>query len=75
METIVFILFIVAAIYVVCGFIFAIAFISKGIEKVDEGAHGGTWGFKLIIIPGVIALWPLLLEKWIKSKSHDETTA
>lgn len=75
MEAMISILFIIAAIYIICGFIFAIVFISKGIEKVDEGAHGATWGFKLIIIPGVVALWPLLLKKWIKSKSHDETAA
>lgn len=61
--------------YLVCGFIFVIPFITKGIEKVDEGAKGTGWGFKLIIAPGVIVLWPVLLKKWmiarwgIKSKS------
>ena len=64
MEGIVSIAFIIAAIYIVCGIIFYVAFITKGIEKVDASAHGATWGFKLIIIPGVIALWPLLLKKW-----------
>lgn len=67
MEEIISILFIIAGIYLAAGLLFAIVFLLKGIEKVDEGAHGATWGFKLIIIPGIMALWPLLLKKWIRS--------
>jgi hypothetical protein len=57
--------------------LFSLFFIFKGIEKVDETAHGSSWGFRIMIIPGITALWPLLLYKWIKSKSvrHDEATA
>lgn len=54
------------AIYVVAGFVFAMTFISKGIHRIDEGAHGTGWGFKLIIIPGTIVFWPLLLKKWVE---------
>jgi hypothetical protein len=77
MVTIVTILFYILGIYILAGFLFAVVFLFKGIEKVDVSAHGATWGFKLIIIPGVVALWPVLLNKWIKSKtaSHDETPA
>ena len=67
METVVTIFFSLLGVYLAIGFLFAIAFIFKGLEKVDEGAHGGTWGFKVIIIPGITALWPFLLIKWIKS--------
>lgn len=41
---------------------------------VDEGAHGSGWGFRLIIIPGIVVFWPLLLRKWIaavKKEKHD----
>jgi len=63
------------ALYLLSGFIFAIAFVIKGITVVDEGAHGGSAGFRIIILPGVILLWPVLLRKWINAKptSHDET--
>ena len=47
----------------------------RGVRKVDEGAHGGTIGFKIIIIPGVIVFWPMLLNKWIKKLKHGDTKA
>lgn len=67
METVVSIFFIILGVYLATGFLFAIVFIFKGIEKVDESAHGATPGFKIIIIPGVMALWPFLLNKWRKA--------
>ena len=52
-------------VYVICGFVFSIAFLIAGINKIDEAARGSTIGFKMIIIPGVIIFWPYLLRKWI----------
>lgn len=65
------ILLIVIAVYLALGALFAIPFLIKGLTKVDATAHGGTIGFKIIIIPGVIVFWPVLLKKWIrKNKSQ-----
>lgn len=55
-------------IYLLIGVVFVIPFLLRGLTKVDETAHGGTIGFKIIIIPGVIVFWPLLLKKWMKKK-------
>lgn len=60
------ILLIIVAVYLFAGLVFAIPFITKGVTKIDEGAHGSKWGFRIIIIPGTIVFWPLLLKKWIK---------
>jgi hypothetical protein len=57
----------VLAVYLVIGFLFAMAFIIKGVNKIDEGAHGGSIGFRIIIIPGTMVFWPALLKKWIKA--------
>ena len=65
------ILFVVTGIYVLLGLLFAILFVIKGVDKVDEGAHGGSIGFRLIIIPGVMAFWPLLLQKWLRVLKHN----
>jgi len=54
-------------IYLLCGLLFAIPFVIQGVEKVDETAHGGSIGFRIIIIPGAMVFWPLLLKKWIKN--------
>lgn len=63
--------------YLFAGVVFAILFLRKGIEKVDAGAHGSGFGFRLIIFPGTIALWPILLNKWLKLKqvNHDEAAS
>lgn len=67
----------ILALYLVAGILFAILFLIKGIEKTDPAAHGSGWGFKLIILPGTIVFWPVLLHKWIQSKhmQHDKATA
>ena len=60
------VLLIFAVIYLALGVLFIIPFLMKGLNKVDEGANGSTIGFKIIIIPGVIVFWPVLLSKWMK---------
>jgi hypothetical protein len=57
--------FIVITVYVVAGIIFTIFFQIKGLSKIDEGVHGSTIGFRIIIIPGCIVFWPVLLRKWL----------
>ena len=64
---IVYIILIAVALYLAAGLVFAIPFVIKGVTKIDEGAHGSKWGFRIIIIPGTIVFWPLLLKKWMKT--------
>ena len=45
-------------VYLAMGVVFAVPFLVKGIGKIDPVAAAGTWGFKVIIFPGVIAFWP-----------------
>lgn len=51
--------------YAALGFVFALAFAWRGAGRVDPVAKEGTWGFRLLIIPGAMALWPLLLGRWL----------
>ena len=51
--------------YAALGFAFALAFITRGLDAIEAGASGGTWGFKLLIVPGCVLLWPWLLRRWI----------
>jgi hypothetical protein len=59
--------------YAALGALFAIAFIARGIVSVDPVAKGSTIGFRLMVLPGVVALWPLLLRTWLRKgqQSHD----
>jgi len=68
MDTVVYMVVIVAGLYLLAGAVFAIFFLTKGITKIDSGTHGAGWGFRLIILPGTIVLWPVLFRKWVKTK-------
>jgi len=63
--------------YLACGLVFAVAFICRGIKQIDPHAAHGSWGFRLLIIPGTIAFWPLLLSRWVKGihQPPEERTA
>ena len=52
--------------YLASGFVFAVFFVLYGIERIDSQAPGSSRGFRLIIIPGATALWPLLLSRWLR---------
>jgi len=54
--------------YALVGMLFAIAFVTVGVRRVDSGAEGTGVGFRLVILPGSIAFWPLLLRRWISGK-------
>lgn len=54
------------AIYFLIGFIFSLAFVVRGVSKIDRNAAGSSIGFRLIILPGSAALWPLLLVRWLR---------
>lgn len=62
-------LLIVLGAYLASGLLFALAFIILGAQKMDPHAAHGSWGFRLLIIPGVVTFWPLLLHRWLKGVS------
>ncbi len=51
-------------IYAVVGFVFALIFVTRGVNRIDPVARESTWGFRVMIFPGSVALWPLLLKRW-----------
>jgi hypothetical protein len=55
------------AAYGLAGALFAAAFVTAEIQRVDPAAQHAPLGFRLIVLPGAAALWPLLLVRWIRS--------
>jgi hypothetical protein len=53
------------ALYAAAGIVFALVFLLLGITRIDTGAKGAGLGFRLLIVPGLIALWPLMLIRWL----------
>lgn len=61
--------------YLLVGIVFAVLFVSVGVTRVDPAASHSSLGFKLIIIPGVVALWPWLAHRWRRKVPHAERNA
>ncbi len=59
-------------VYAGLGLLFATAFLTRGGARIDPRAVGGSWGFRLAILPGVVALWPLLARRWASGQSPPE---
>jgi hypothetical protein len=50
--------------YVGAGVVFALAFATGGVSRVDARAAGAGWGFRVLIVPGAVLLWPVLGRLW-----------
>ncbi len=62
----------VGAAYCAVGLLFGLAFVSVGVARFDHAARGTSVAFRALIIPGSVALWPLLLVKWT-TRTRDHT--
>lgn len=47
--------------YAGLGLIFAVPFVWFGVQRLDSEAQGSGIGFRLLILPGVAAFWPMFL--------------
>lgn len=63
------ILLLIGAAYLFCGLLFAIPFVLVGVGRIDPHATHGSWGFRGLIIPGTMFLWPVLARRWMKGRS------
>lgn len=58
-------LLVLLALHALAGSAFAAGFLPRRIERVDASARDSSWAFRLLILPGVVALWPLL---WARTR-------
>jgi hypothetical protein len=66
LVTIATIILIMFAVFILAGMLFVFFFLARGLQKIDAGIHGSSIGFRIIIIPGCIVFWPVLLRKWFQ---------
>lgn len=61
-----------AGAYAAAGLLFALLFlfVLRGVDRIDPSARAGSRGFRWIVLPGVAALWPLLLRRWLAGASE-----
>jgi hypothetical protein len=53
-------------VYLGLGLLFAMGFVATGVGRLDPGAKGSGIGFRILLIPGSMAFWPLLLWRWLR---------
>ena len=53
-------------VYFGLGLVFAVAFVVRGVQKIDPAAAAPSFGLRLLWIPGSAAFWPMLLSRWIR---------
>ena len=59
----------VLATYLACGSLFAVPFVLIGVKRIDPHAARGSWGFRILVFPGSIFLWPVLAKRWLSGAS------
>lgn len=58
------------AVYLGLGIAFAIPFVVRGIARIDPLAAHASAGFRVIVLPGAVILWPLLARRWWRGDSE-----
>ncbi|MEM7610333.1 MAG: hypothetical protein AAF270_01560 [Pseudomonadota bacterium] len=58
----------ILALYSLAGLVVGLFFVALGVTRVDPAARGTGVGFRLLLLPGSVLLWPMLLLRWIKPK-------
>lgn len=59
-----------AAIYFGVGLVFAIPFAWRWAERLDPVAREGTGGFRILLLPGGVLLWPWLALRLFQPEPH-----
>jgi hypothetical protein len=62
-ETLIDTLAALVALYVGVGVLWGVPFVARGVDRIDPDAEHGSLGFRLAILPGVVALWPWMLRR------------
>jgi hypothetical protein len=58
----------VCEIYLLTGLAVGVPFIWRGVDKIDAAAHGTSVTFRFLVLPGCVALWPWILERWLHTQ-------
>jgi len=56
------------ATYLVIGSVVAVPFVIFDIGRIDPAAKAAPWTFRALVLPGVVAMWPLLVRRLTQSR-------
>ena len=55
--------FLVGQTWCLIGGVVSFLFLVLGLDRIDSSSHG-SYAFRLLLIPGIILLWPIVLWRW-----------
>jgi hypothetical protein len=56
--------------YTATGLVVGLVFVTVGVARIDPAARGTSVAFRLLILPGSAALWPVLVAKWARHQGE-----
>jgi hypothetical protein len=56
--------------YALAGAVFALIFLPRAVSRLDPRVAGAPKTLRLLILPGIVALWPLFASRWIAGASE-----
>jgi len=57
--------------YLAIGLVVGVAFVVRGVDRIDPSMRGSPRSVRILILPGSVALWPLIAAKWIGAPKHE----
>jgi hypothetical protein len=58
--------------YAIAGVLFALTFLPRGVVRVDERVHESPVSVRVLLFPGIAALWPLFAWRWMTGRPPEE---
>ena len=52
--------------YALAGFAFAVIVLTTAVSRLDPGVAAAPKTLRLLLLPGIAALWPLFASRWIR---------
>lgn len=64
----------VITVYLSVGLVIAIGFVGWGVSRVDPAARNASIAFRILLVPGCVALWPWILCCWKRAFAKEQET-
>lgn len=63
MQAMVSMVLVMLGLYAACGVVVAARLHAGALRRIDPAVTGAGWGFRLLITPGLVALWPAMVRR------------
>ena len=58
-------IFFIGQVWSIVGLVISVPFLLFGLDRIDESSRG-SYAFRLLLVPGIILLWPIVLWRWYR---------